>query len=139
MTGTAWSKRLVRYLYLLGGLLCLLLAGIGVVIPGIPTTVFLLLAAGAFARSCPVMYRWLLDNRLFGPYLRAWQANPSLPRWLKAYIVTVILFSVTASLLLANPPLLLGVPAVGLALMGCYWVSIRVPTRTADQTSKKPL
>ncbi len=57
------------------GLVCVGLAGLGVLLPGLPTTPFLLLAAAAFARSSPRLHQRLLDNRIFGPLIRNWQAN----------------------------------------------------------------
>jgi len=55
--------------------LFLVLGGVGVVLPLLPTTPFILLAAACFARSSPRMHRWLLDSELFGPMLRDWEAN----------------------------------------------------------------
>ena len=53
--------------------LCLALGIAGVFIPGLPTTVFILLAGWAAARSSPRLSAWLLSHRLFGPMLRNWQ------------------------------------------------------------------
>jgi uncharacterized membrane protein YbaN (DUF454 family) len=55
------------------GLLSLLLGGVGVVLPLLPTTPFVLLAAACFARSSPRMHQWLLRNEVFGPILREWE------------------------------------------------------------------
>jgi uncharacterized membrane protein YbaN (DUF454 family) len=52
------------------GVLCVVLALIGIFVPVLPTTPFLLLAAGLFARSSQRFYDWLLNNRLFGTYIR---------------------------------------------------------------------
>lgn len=65
--------RAVRWLLLVFAGLCLVLAVIGVVLPGVPATVFLLMAAWAAARSSPRLHAWLLDHRLFGPMLRDWE------------------------------------------------------------------
>ena len=63
------------YLWIALGLLFLLLGGIGVVLPLLPTTPFVILAAACFARSSPRMHRWLLRSELFGPMLRDWEEN----------------------------------------------------------------
>ena len=69
----------VRWALLLLALLCLALALIGVVVPGLPTTVFLIVAAWAAARSSPALHRWLWGHRIFGPLLQQWERG-ILPR-----------------------------------------------------------
>ncbi|RZI69609.1 MAG: DUF454 domain-containing protein [Variovorax sp.] len=59
---------------------CLLLGVIGVVVPGLPTTPFILLAAWAAARSSPRLHAWLLQHRLFGPMVRDWQNGGTVSR-----------------------------------------------------------
>ncbi len=123
------GERLLRYCYFAGGLLCLALAAIGTVVPGLPTTIFLILAAGAFVRSCPVLHRWMLQNRLFGPRLRAWYDDPTLPRGGKLAIVAAIAVSILISLAISRPPLLLAVAGLSLAGFGAWWVWVKIPTR----------
>ena len=70
----------VRWLWLALGLVCVGLGIVGAVLPLMPTTVFLILAAACFARSSPRLEAWLLDHKHFGPTLRAWRANGAIPR-----------------------------------------------------------
>lgn len=65
--------RAVRWLLLVFAVLCLVMGAIGVLVPGLPTTVFILMAAWAAARSSPRLHGWLLRHRLFGPMLVNWQ------------------------------------------------------------------
>ena len=65
--------RVARWLLLVFAALCLVMGAIGVVVPGLPTTVFILMAAWAAARSSPRLHGWLLRHRLFGPMLVNWQ------------------------------------------------------------------
>ncbi len=63
-------SRAVRTVLIIAGTVCVALALIGVLIPVFPTTVFLLLAAAAYARSSERFYTWLTTNRVFGDYIR---------------------------------------------------------------------
>lgn len=66
-------RRPLRWLWLALAYVSLALAVLGVVIPGLPTTEFVLLAAWAAARSSPRLAAWLENHRLFGPSLRNWR------------------------------------------------------------------
>lgn len=70
----------MRGLWLAAGMLFLGLGLLGVLLPVLPTTPFLLLAAGCFARSSPRLHGWLLDHRLFGPPIRNWEENGAISR-----------------------------------------------------------
>jgi len=71
---------LARKLWLLAGLVFVALGFIGALLPLMPTTVFLILAAACFARGEPRLEAWLLAHPHFGPTLRAWRANGAIPR-----------------------------------------------------------
>jgi len=64
------GNRLVRYLLVSAGFLCVGLGVLGVFVPLLPTTPFLLLAAACFIRSSGRFYRWLVTNRWVGDYVR---------------------------------------------------------------------
>lgn len=68
-----------RRLYLAGGILALLLGAMGVVIPVLPTTPFLLLSAALLMRSSPRLYLWLTGNRLFGPFIHNYRLYRAVP------------------------------------------------------------
>lgn len=65
-------SRIVRGIWLIVAVVSLGVAFVGVVVPGLPTTEFVLLSAWAASRSSPRFHRWLLNHRLFGPMLRNW-------------------------------------------------------------------
>lgn len=64
--------RALRWALHVFAVLCLALGVIGIFVPGLPTTVFILMAAWAAARSSPRLHEWLWYHRLFGPMLRDW-------------------------------------------------------------------
>ncbi|WP_027857275.1 YbaN family protein [Marinobacterium jannaschii] len=70
---------MTKILYLIAGLTCLLLGLVGVVLPLLPTTPFVLLAAFCFSRSSESLHRKLLENKLFGPLIRDWEDNGVIP------------------------------------------------------------
>lgn len=80
----------IRYLLLGTGFLFVGLAALGAVLPVLPTTPFLLVAAACFARSSPVFYRWLLRNRVFGPLVHNWRETRSIPRRSKWWAIALI-------------------------------------------------
>lgn len=113
--------------WLLIGLGCLFLAlGIvGVVLPVLPTTPFVLVAAACFARSSPRLYQWLLNHGHIGPYIKAWRYERRIPRRAKILAVTMIVLSIGASILFVIPLLpvkiLLGVIAISVILYICHF------------------
>ncbi len=73
------------------------LAILGVMLPILPTTPFLLVAAGCFAKSSPKMQRWLLTNKIFGPMINDWQQHRSIPKKAKYIALSSIVLSVAWS------------------------------------------
>ncbi len=59
----------MRIFFIVTGVLCVILAGLGVLLPGLPATPFLLLASFSFAKSSKKMHDWLVNNKIFGPIL----------------------------------------------------------------------
>lgn len=72
--------RIRRALWLAAGLLLVAVGFVGIFVPLLPTTDFMLLALPCFARSSPRLEAWLLHHPRFGPGLRAWQSNRAVPR-----------------------------------------------------------
>ena len=70
------------------GFIFLGIAVLGVFLPLLPTTPFVLLAAGCFAQSSERMHRWILDNETFGPMVRDWEEKRCISLRVKAIAVT---------------------------------------------------
>ena len=121
-------SRLVRWLLWLAGTVSLILGAIGVVLPGLPTTPFVLLAAACYAKASPRLHAWLLNHRLTGPMLRDWEANRSLTRRTKVVAVGSMLVMISFSIWSFRGRL---AAQIGLAVLGAIgaWVVLRIPTR----------
>jgi uncharacterized membrane protein YbaN (DUF454 family) len=112
-----------RWLFIVLGFCSLGLAGVGVVLPVLPTTPFVLLAAACFARSSPRFHRWLLSSRIFGPMIQRWQANRCVSRRTKIVAIGLITLTFAASIGFA-----VSHPAarIGLAAFGVFAVAVIV-------------
>lgn len=116
----------LRALFAIAGVLALLAGIIGIFLPVLPTTPFVLLAAACFARSSPRIYGWLLRHRLFGPMIDTWQRERAVPRRVKWIALASMACSIGLSLLLmqGQPWLQLLLAVIGLTLSA--WL-IRLP------------
>jgi len=97
----------------------------GVFLPLLPTTPFLLLAAGCFARSSPAFHDWLLTHRLLGPYIRDWERDRSIPLTAKVTAVSMMAASLSWMAFASNAPAI-AVWMAG-ALLSCVaaWIITR--------------
>lgn len=77
------------------GVLCVGMAAVGVVVPGVPTTIFLIIATACFTRSCPWLQARLIENRFFGPFLKYLDPNVVMP--VKAKVITICIMWVAIS------------------------------------------
>lgn len=83
----------MKALYILFGTLSLILGIIGVFLPLLPTTPFLLLTAALYVRSSPRLYHWLLHQKYLGNYIRNFRENKAIP--LRAKIISISLIWIT--------------------------------------------
>ena len=114
----------MRALWLMAGFLFLGLGLLGVVLPVLPTTPFLLLAAGCFAKSSPRLHRWLVTHPTFGPPIRNWEENGAISRKAKRLAVGSMAAVFALSLWLGlGWPVLLAQGA--LIAVGCAFVLTR--------------
>ncbi len=90
-------KPLIRYLMVVGGLICVALGVIGIVLPLLPTTPFLLLAAYFFLRSSQRLYRWLLTHRVFGSYIRNYIHHRSISKGVKVTTLIILWGTISVS------------------------------------------
>ena len=124
-----------RALFFVSGLLALVLGTLGIVLPVLPTTPFILLAAACFARSSPRFYAWLLRNRIFGPLIINWRASRTIPRHAKIAAISLIVVTIGTSVALVIPhvPTKVLVGTIGVVLIA--WM-LRIPSTPAPASSE---
>ncbi|KPB22942.1 YbaN family protein [Pseudomonas amygdali] len=96
--------RLVRYLLIAVGWLSVVSGVIGIFLPVLPTTPFLLLAAACFARSSPRFYHWLVDHPRLGPWIRDYLEGNGIPLKGKVYAIGLMWLSISLSCYLIAQP-----------------------------------
>lgn len=104
------KQTVIRIIYLCVGCLCVLLGLIGVVLPLLPTTPFLLVAAFCFSRSSERLHSYLLNHRLFGKLISDWERYGVIPFRVK-------LLSTSMMLLMVSYPLIFRTFHIGLKAM----------------------
>jgi uncharacterized membrane protein YbaN (DUF454 family) len=87
------SNQLLKWILITAGTIFVGLGIIGIFLPILPTTPFLLLAAACYARSSKKFYYWLLNNKLFGAYIKNYQQGKGVP--LKVKVLTLSLLWIT--------------------------------------------
>jgi uncharacterized membrane protein YbaN (DUF454 family) len=123
------GSRLSRLPWLLLGLLCVALGSLGTVVPGLPTTVFFIVAAWSFARSSPRLEAWVLGLPGVGAMVRDHREGLGMPRHAKILAVTAIVVAVTASAALGLSSIIGRLLVIAAGAVGVGWVLLRVPTR----------
>lgn len=118
----------LRASWLVGGLLAVGVGGVGVVVPGLPTTVFFIVAAWCFSRSSPRLERWVLSLPRIGPMVADHRAGLGMPRRAKGYAIGTMALFVALSVVLLDPTAARVVVGT-LGAVGVAYVLWRVPTR----------
>jgi len=95
--------RAARLTWLIVGLLALALGAIGIALPLLPTTPFILLAAFAFAQSSEKLHQWLLDHNVFGPLIDNWRRHGAISRRAKVISVVSMVAVLAISVAMALP------------------------------------
>lgn len=105
-----------RVVFLIAGGLSLGTGMVGMFVPVLPTTCFLLLAAWCFARSSPRLHRWMFTNRWFGEYLHDYREGRGIPRALKVGSLSLMWLTIGGSVVFAISTLWVRVLLLAIAL-----------------------
>ena len=94
------KQRTLQILLQMSGIISLILAVLGIILPLLPTVPFVLLAAACFARSSPAFHLWLLRHRYFGPLLADYQSGQGITRSARNRAIAILWASMIASMLI---------------------------------------
>ena len=119
----------VKSLLLLLGFIFVGLGFIGIIVPGMPTTVFMILAAACFAKSSPKFEQWILDLPGIGRLVQDHRDGLGMPQKSKAIAITMMVVAVTLSIIFAITSTLIQILVGGVGIIGVWYVGVRVPTK----------
>lgn len=125
-------KLVINHLLITLGWFFVLLGLVGALIPIVPTTPFMIIAAALFAKSSPRFHQMLLNNRWFGGILKDWEERGVLARNIKrrATLLIVFTFSMSIGILYEKPVLQLVLLGIGATLLFFLW---RIKEDTENQ------
>lgn len=107
---------IIRTLLLIAGFISLILGIIGVILPILPTTPFILVSAAAFARSSQKFHDWLHQNPLFGKLLRDYREKHGLELKYKIYILTILWLTLSSTAIFVVDALALRIMLFSIAI-----------------------
>ena len=122
-------SRAVRLAFVIGGHVCMVLALFGIILPLMPATVFLLLAAACYARGSKKLHAWLLHHKWFGPPIRDWQQHRAMTMKSKVIALVSLWAGVAVSMFLVRLPWLRLV--LGGVVVGVTAIILLIKTRKA--------
>ncbi len=90
-------RTITKALLIIIGYISLALGILGIFLPLLPTTPFLLLAAACFLRSSDKLHRWLMTHKMLGPYIASWKKGEGIPMRAKVLSISFLWISMLAS------------------------------------------
>lgn len=129
---------MLSLVFVMLGTLSLALGIVGILVPGLPTTPFLILSAGLYLRSSKKMYNWMLSNRYVGSYLANYYNNKGMSMKMKIYAILIMWAMITCSLVFfieetLSQILLLVIGGIGTIVMGFIVPTIKKPNNTLKE------
>ena len=123
---------LIRLMWISLGSIFVAIGTIGIFVPGLPTTVFMLLAAACYVRSSDKLYNWLIKNKTFGKYIKDYREGKGMPKRAKFLALLMMTTFVSLAVLpfspISIPNVMVRLVVLLIGLIGFYYVSYRVKT-----------
>ena len=109
------------------GVLFVAIGAVGVVVPGLPTTIFLIMASWAFAKSCPWLEKRLIRNRFFRPFLVYLEPGVQMPLKAKVISIAVMWLFIAGSCgaFLARGDWIIALPVIAAGAVGTWFIARR--------------
>ena len=120
----------LRSLFIALGWFCVASGAIGVVLPGWPTTIWIILATYFFARSSPRFYNWVMNHRVFGPLIRDWRDGKGMTARAKTVAVTTIILTIGVSVTVI-PVVWVKLLLLAVMVILCTYL-LRLPTKPVE-------
>ena len=122
-------SQLSRIIWFTSGLIVMVIGLIGIVIPGLPTTPLMILAAACFSKSSQRFYDWIIHNRMFGHHVKNYREGLGIPKKSKPTILFTLWFFVLFAVFIAIPKHLTisRVSTFVLAVIGTLFI-LRIPS-----------
>ena len=127
-TAKETKNPIAKILWIFLGSFFVMIGAIGAVVPGLPTTLFLILAAACYIRSSQKLYDWLITNKTFGPYLKDYREGKGMPKNAKILAVSMIVIFVGYAVAFALEGLMLKVFVGLFGLVGIFYIILKVPS-----------
>ncbi|MBC84582.1 MAG: hypothetical protein CL454_06960 [Acidimicrobiaceae bacterium] len=123
------KSTVLRYLLLVIGFIFVAVGFIGVLVPGLPTTVFMIMAAWCFAKSSPRFERWVLQLPGIGKFVQDHRSGLGMPRKSKILAITMMSLAVVLSIVFALNQISIRFIVGTVGIFGVWYVGCKVPTR----------
>ena len=121
---------MIRILLIIFGLIFTGFGLIGVVVPGLPTTIFLIIAAACFVRSSPTLYNKLINSPVLGKYVKDYLEGKGMPVYAKVISIFMVLLAcfISSFYLLSDSSLIIKIFIIVLGIFGTIFI-LKVPSK----------
>ncbi|WP_078410783.1 YbaN family protein [Priestia abyssalis] len=126
-------KQLIKPVLIIIGSISLVLGVLGIFLPLLPTTPFLLLAAACYIRSSEKLYQWLITHKILGPYIQSFRSGNGIPIRAKIMAIAMVWLSFGFSAIFVVETFLLK----ALFIFGAvFWTVLMLSVKTLKKTTE---
>lgn len=123
------ANRVLRAGWFAAGWVSVGVGGVGIVVPGLPTTVFFIVAAYCFGRSSPRFEQWVLELPKIGPMVQDHRSGLGMPRRIKVVAISTMWAAITISAVVLRDRWPIAAAVGVLGVIGTWYIVARVPTK----------